>query len=104
MRRFFPGIYLAINVACALVMLYAVHRVAVVMAMEKRMVPDAVDGVTFFTGSALAWGFAALTNLGWLCLASFDLVRRRSSQAFWWLGGAVAVWGAAIVVGRLIAR
>jgi hypothetical protein len=104
MRRFFPGIYLAINVTCALVMLYAVHRTAAVMAMEKRTVPDAVDSVTFVTDSARAWGFAAFTNLGWLCLALFDLVRRRGGQAFWWLGGAVAVWGAAIVVGRLIAR
>jgi len=104
MRRSLPATYLAINVACALVMLAAVHHVTSVMALEQRTVADGVDGITFFTDSAIAWGIAALANVVWICLALIDLVRRRRGQAFWWLGGAVAVWGVAFLAGRVIAN
>jgi hypothetical protein len=104
MRRSLPVTYLGINVACALVMLAAVHHVASVMAMEQRTVADGVDSITFFTQSAMAWAIAALANVAWICLALIDLVRRRGGQAFWWLAAAVGVWGVAFLASRVIAN
>jgi hypothetical protein len=104
MRRSVPVTYLTINAACALAMLYAAHRVAAVMAMEQRTVPDGVDSVTFVTGSAPAWAIAALLNVAWIVAALIDLARRRGGRALWWLGGAVAVWSVAFLSIRFIDR
>lgn len=54
MRKSLPFIYLGVNVACALVCLYAGHRVAGRMTLERRTAPDGVDGVTFPALSAPA--------------------------------------------------
>jgi hypothetical protein len=102
MRRSVPVIYLALNAACALAMLYAAHRVAAVMALEERTVPDGVDSITFVTGSVVAWVIAALLNVAWIVAALIAVVRRRSGRALWWLGGAVAVWSAAFLSIRFI--
>jgi len=104
MRRSVPVIYLALNAACALAMLYAAHRVNAVMAMEERTVPDGVDSITFVTGSAPAWAIAALLNVAWIIAALIEVVRRRGGRALLWLGGAVAVWSVAFLFIRFIHR
>jgi hypothetical protein len=101
MRRSLPVIYLSVNVTCALVMMYAAHRVAAVMAMEQRVASDSVDGITFFAISAPAFLIAAMANAAWTGKVIFDLWRRRGNCALQWLGAAVAVWGVAIVAIRL---
>lgn len=104
MRRSLPVLYVAVNVACALVVLYAAHRVAAVMAMEQRTVSDSVDGITFFVTAAPAFGVAVLTNAAWAGKVLVDLWRRRGNEALLWLGAAIAIWCVAIVTGRLISR
>ena len=54
MRRYLPTIYLAVNVACALAVFYAAHRVTAVIAHEHRTASDSVDGITFVVYSAPA--------------------------------------------------
>lgn len=102
MRRSVPVIYLALNAACALAMLYAAHRVNAVMAMEERTVPDGVDSITFVTESVVPWAIAALLNVAWIVAALIDVVRRRGGRTLWWLGGAVAVWSVAFLSIRFI--
>ena len=89
-------------VACALVVLYAAHRVAAVMAMEQRVLSDSVDGVTFFFISAPAFVIAGIAKAAWTGKVLFDIWRRRGNRAFLWLGAAVAVWGVAIGAIRLL--
>jgi len=100
MKRSLPVIYLAINAACALFVFYAAHRTAQ-MALEQRTESDSVDGITFFATSAPAFAIATLTNAVWICKVIADLWRRRGREALVWLGGAVIVWGAAILACRL---
>ena len=102
MRRSLPAIYLAVNVTCAFVVMYAAHRVAGVMAVEQRVASDSVDGITFFAISAPAFLIAAMANAAWTGKEIFDLWRRRGNRALQWLGAAVAVWGVAIVAIRLL--
>src|ERR1700751_3352450 len=104
MRRSLPIVYLAVNVACALVVLYAAHRVAAVMAMEQRGLSDNVDGITFFAISAPAFLIAAITNVVWTGKGLYDMWWRRGNSALQWFGAALAVWGAAIIAGRLLSR
>jgi hypothetical protein len=101
MRRSLPVIYLSVNVTCALVVMYAAHRVAAVMAMEQRVASDSVDGITFFAISAPAFLIAAMANAAWTGKVIVDLWRRRGNRALQWLGAAVAVWAVAIVAIRL---
>ncbi len=101
MKRSLPVIYLAINAACALVVWYAAHRVTALMALEQRTDSDSVDGITFFAHSAPALAIAALTNVAWTGKVLIDLWKRRGREALLWLGGAVIVWGVAILAGRL---
>ena len=103
MRRSLPIIYLAINVACALVVLYAAHRVPALMTLEHRTASDGVDGVEFFTLSAPAFAIAAVTNAAWTGRAVVDLWYRRGRHALWWLAAAVAVWSVAMLASRGIA-
>src|SRR4051812_41615511 len=65
MKRSLPFIYLGLNVACALVVLFAAHRVAGLVAAEQRGYSDSVDAVTFFAHSAPALVLALLANVAW---------------------------------------
>jgi hypothetical protein len=102
MRRSLPVIYLAVNITCALRVLYAAHRIAAEMAIEQRVESDAVDGITFIANSAPALGIAIVANVAWMGKVLFDMWRRRDIRALRWLGAAMAVWGAAIVAARLL--
>ena len=102
MRQSLPFIYLGINVACALVVLYAVHRVVAQMAAEQRTVADFGDSLCFEIVSAPAFLLALLTNLAWVGKALADAWRRRGYQAFVWLAAVAAVWVVAIVGARLV--
>jgi hypothetical protein len=101
MKRSLPLVYLGLNVACALVVLFAAHHVAAVIAAEQRDYSDTVDSITFVTDSAPALALALLTNVAWTGLAFADVLRRRGYLAFAWLGVALAVWGSAIVALRV---
>ncbi len=97
MKLSLPVIYLAINAACALAVGYAAHRVTALMALEQRTDSDSTDYVTFFFNSAPAFTIAVLTNVAWIGKMLADLWRHRGREALVWLGGAVIVWGAAII-------
>src|SRR4051812_16501991 len=101
MKRSLPFIYLGLNVACALAVLFAAHRVSAFIAAEQRDYSDGVDGITFFANSAPAFLLALLTNVAWAGKALADVWRRRGYQASAWLGTAGAVWVWAIVIARL---
>ena len=102
MRRLFPILYITVNVACACMVLYAVHRIATVMAMEHRTESDSVDGITFFVMAAPAFGVAVLANMAWAGKAFVDLARRRDNRALLWLGSGMAIWCIVILIGRVI--
>jgi|SRR5690242_4562150 len=100
MRRSLPFIYLGLNVACALVVLYAVHRVVALMAAEQRTVADFGDSLSFEMISTPAFLLGLLTNLAWVGKALADAWRRRGYQAFVWLAAVAAVWVAALLGAR----
>jgi len=103
MRRSVAALYVAVNVTCALVVLHAVHRITAVMTMEGRTESDSVDGITFFTMAAPAFGVALLVNGAWTVKALADTSRRRGSQALVWLAAVVTIWCVVMVTGRLMA-
>jgi hypothetical protein len=102
MRRSLPVIYLAVNITCALVVLYAAHRIAALMAIEQRVESDGVDSITFVANSAPAFAIAIVANVAWIGKVLFDVWRRRDVRALRWLGAAMSVWGAAFVAARLL--
>jgi hypothetical protein len=102
MRRLLPVVYLAVNVLCAVVVWYAAHRLAAVMALEQRVESDSVDGITFFAISAPALVIGVVANVAWVGKVLLDLWQRRGLRALPWLGAAVGVWGAAIVAARVL--
>ena len=101
MQRSLRVLYLAINVACVLVYLYAIHRITSLIALERRTESDSVDGITFFVLAAPAVLVAFLTNLTWLAKALAD-VSRKDYRAIKWLSAGAAIWLAAILGGRLL--
>jgi ABC-type microcin C transport system permease subunit YejB len=101
MKRSLPFMYLGLNIACALVVLFAAHRVGAVIAAEQRDYSDGVDSITFVAMSAPAFLLAMLINVAWAGKAFADAWRRRGYQAFAWFGSATAVWVWTIVVFRL---
>ena len=101
MKRSLPLIYLGLNVGCALVVLFAAHRVGAVIAAEQRNHSDGVDSITFVTASAPAFLLAVLANVIWTGKAVADASRRQDYRALAWLGTAAAVWVSAFVVMRV---
>ncbi len=102
MRRLLPVVYLAVNVMCAIVVWYAAHRVATVMALEQRVESDSVDGITFLAMSWPAFVIGVVANVAWMGKVLVDLWQRRGLRALPLLGAAVGVWGAAVVAARLL--
>lgn len=91
MRRSLRVSCLAINVACVLVYLYAIHRIRSLMALEQRTEADGGDVVLFFGLVAPAFVVALLTNVAWLAKALAD-VSRKDYAAIKWVGAGTAVW------------
>lgn len=102
MQKSLPFIYLGLNIASAVVVLFAAHRVGAVIAAEQRGYSDAVDSITFVTASAPAVLFAVLTNVTWAGKAVADAWRHQSYRAFAWLGAGAAVWVLAALAVRLV--
>ena len=102
MRRLLPIIYLGVNLACVLVVLYTGHRVTSLMVAEQRTESDGVDGITFFAMSAPAFGIALLANVVWGIKAVWDVARRRDQQTFRWLGVGVVIWAVTIFCARFV--
>lgn len=96
MRKSLPYIYFVVNVVCALIVLYAAHRVSALMAMEQRTDPDGVDGVSFFVFAGPAWAVALVTSVPWAAKSLGDAVGRRAYGSLAWLAAVLAVWVAAM--------
>ena len=102
MQRSLRVLYLAINVACGVVYLYAIYRVTSLISLEQRTAADGVDGISFFALAAPALLVALLVNATWLAKALGDISRHKDYQAIKWLGAGAAVWLAAFLGGRLL--
>jgi hypothetical protein len=102
MRRSLPFVYIGLNIACALAVLYAGYHVTSVIRMEQRTYSDSVDGITFAVMSAPAFLLALLINILWIGKALMDAWRRHVLEAFAWLAAAGAVWAVAMLCARLI--
>lgn len=102
MKRLLPVIYLSINLACVLVVLYAGHRVTSLMVAEQRTESDGVDGISFFFMSAPAFAIALLANVVWCIKAIVDGWRRHEYRTFAWLAGGVVVWIVTIFGARFV--
>ena len=102
MQRFLRILYLGLNVACALVYLYAIYRVASLMRREQRTVSDAVDSVSFFVIAAPALLLALLANVTWVGKALVDVSRRHDYRAIKWLCAGVGVWVVMLLGGRFL--
>jgi hypothetical protein len=102
MQRSLRVLYLAINVACGVVYLYAIHRVTSLMAAEQRPAADSVDGITFLALAAPAIVLALLVNAGWLVKALMDVSRSKNYRAIQWFGAVAVVWLAVFIGGRLL--
>lgn len=92
MRRGLPYIYGGVNVACALIVVFARLRVAAVQAREGRSYTDFGDGLEFFmvVGPTLVLGL--VTNAAWLVKSLRDIARHQSYTAFRWFRGCTALW------------
>ena len=102
MRRFLPVIYLSVNLACVLVVLYVGHHVASLMVAEERTESDGVDSITFVVMSAPAFGIALLANIVWGIKAIYDVWKRRNYRPVVWLAGSVVTWVAAFLGARYL--
>jgi hypothetical protein len=102
MQRSLRVLYLAINVACGVVYLYAIHRVTSLMALEQRTAADGVDGISFFAVAAPAIVLALLVSAVWLAKALVDVSRNKDYRAIKWLGAVATVWLAVFLGGRLL--
>ena len=102
MKRLLPVIYLGVNFACVLVVLYAGHRVTSLMVAEQRTESDSVDGITFFVMSAPAFGIALLANVAWGIKAIVDCWRSRKYRAFVWLAVGAVTWAVTVLGARFI--
>ena len=102
MQRFLRVLYLSFNVACAIVYLYAIYRVASLMRREQRTASDGVDSISFFVIAAPALLLALLANVTWLGKALLDVSRRHDYRAIKWLGAGMVVWVVAFLGGRLL--
>jgi hypothetical protein len=102
MQRSFRVLYLAINVACGVVYLYAIHRVTSLMALEHRTAADSVDGISFFALAAPAIVLALLVNAAWLAKALIDVSRSKNHRAIQWFGAVAVVWLAVFLGGRFL--
>lgn len=101
-RRSLPYLYLVVNAASALAVLYAAHEISALMRAEQRTASDSVDGITFFAKSAPAFLVTIGVNVAWARKGLLDLSRRRDGEAFAWLDAARAIWAAAVVAARFV--
>ena len=99
-RRALPALYLALNVACALLALSAAQQVGVLAAAEQRGAADAVDGIAFFVAAAPGLLVAGTANGAWALLALWAAAARRAYGPAAWLGAAAAVWAATVLAAR----
>jgi len=101
-RRALPYLYLALNLACALLVSLAALHVDSVMRAEQRTAPDSVDGITFFTDSILPVLLALFVNVAWVAKGVVGALRRRTYRSFTWLGVAVSIWSVLTLATRLV--
>ena len=101
-RRLLAFLYIGLQVACALIVLYASYRVSARMAFEQRTASDIGDAIEFFEIAAPTFLLAMVINLAWLAKAILDVSRRDDHRAIRFLGGAVALWIVTIVALRFV--
>lgn len=102
MRRALPYIYFGFNLACALMLLRAGHRVAAFMVSEGRDFSDFGDSLSFISEGGSAVMLALLASLLWLRWTLTAASRRASYRPIAWFGAAAAVWIAAFIGVRLL--
>lgn len=102
MRRAAPYLYLALNLACALLVSLAALHVDWVMRAEQRTDPDIGDSITFLAESILPAFIALLVNVAWVANGVVGALRRRTYRSFSWLGVAVWIWSVLTIATRLV--